>query len=100
MNKPHVHAEVIKAWADGATIQILNYKGLWLDLPSPSGRPCHNFWPDSKYRVKPETVKYRVALVRGIYSPFATCYRLEESLTAERSKNFIRWLGEEQEVEI
>ena len=47
---PHVHAEVIKAWADGATIQV--HRGgktdTWEDHVSPS------FAKEFKYRVKPE----------------------------------------------
>lgn len=46
MNKPHVHAELIKAWADGAEIQALR-SGKWVDLKD----PC---WYDSiEYRIKP-----------------------------------------------
>ena len=54
--KPHVHAEVIKAWADGATIQV-HYGGktdTWEDHVSPS------FAKDFKYRVKPEPKPDRV----------------------------------------
>ena len=47
MNKPHVHAETIKAWADGAQIQVLD-EGGWADTPFP-------LWMvGKKYRVKPE----------------------------------------------
>ena len=46
---PHVHAEVIKAWADGAKIQIRHrVNETWVDCPEPS------FSVDFKYRVKPE----------------------------------------------
>jgi len=65
-NKPHKHAEVIKAWADGATVQVekhvedeysyLNVK--WVDEPSPT----FEVW--ANYRIKPEpkpdTVCYAV----------------------------------------
>ena len=50
-NKPHKHAKLIKAWADGAIIQYLSEPstGLWLD--------CHNndpAWDISEtYRIKP-----------------------------------------------
>ena len=45
--KPHKHAEVIKAWADGAEIQALSGK-FWLSTPSPQ-------WSEDKeYRIKPE----------------------------------------------
>ena len=49
MNKPHKHAEIIKAWADGAEIQyksgIDNY---WWDIKSPE-------WQETtEYRIKGE----------------------------------------------
>lgn len=47
---PHVHADVIKAWADGAAIQYYNtVRGRWDDLErTPSFARC------TEYRVKPE----------------------------------------------
>ena len=52
---PHVHAEVIKAWADGATIQIWRKNNeTWIDCIAPS------FFVDYKYRVKPEPEPDRV----------------------------------------
>ena len=52
---PHVHAEVIKAWADGATIQIWRKNNeTWIDCIEPS------FFVDYKYRVKPEPKPDRV----------------------------------------
>lgn len=53
MNKPHKHAEVIKAWADGAEIE---YRDPTLLHPFwvPTLSPC---WiPEFEYRVKPELV--------------------------------------------
>jgi hypothetical protein len=52
--KPHKHAELIKAWADGADIQIQllvgnELKPEWHDDYDPR-------WADNrKYRIKPET---------------------------------------------
>ncbi len=45
--KPHPHSELIKAWADGAEIQIKFYDG-WRDC-----RPI-DWNPNSEYRIKPE----------------------------------------------
>jgi len=45
-NPPHKHAELIKAWADGAEIQYFNNKE-WVDKKSP------NWWEDNTYRIKP-----------------------------------------------
>ena len=48
---PHVHAECIKAWADGAKIEYKNnYCGGWLDCKTAPMRS-----PGCDYRVKPET---------------------------------------------
>lgn len=49
MGTPHKHAELIKAWADGATIQFFSLNHGWMDC-------SNNFpqWSDvTKYRVKP-----------------------------------------------
>lgn len=49
MNKPHKHAELIKAWADGAQIQCRsggNF-GDWMDTINP------HWNHDTHYRVKP-----------------------------------------------
>jgi hypothetical protein len=51
-NIPHKHAEVIKAWADGAEIQERYGNGPWVDLGK---KGCHILWCDkSTYRVKPK----------------------------------------------
>lgn len=45
--KPHKHAELIKAWADGAQIQRLR-ENTWLDTNNPQ-------WdPKIEFRIKPE----------------------------------------------
>jgi hypothetical protein len=44
---PHIHAEIIIAWAKGETVQYFD-GGLWVDIKTPS-------WNDSsKYRIKKE----------------------------------------------
>jgi hypothetical protein len=45
--KPHKHAELIKAWADGAEIEFQDSEGVW-----GVGIPKWN--PDAEYRIKPE----------------------------------------------
>lgn len=55
MGKPHIHAEVIKAWAEGAEVQARkchslaeNRWGGWCDVENPE-------WiPHQQYRVKPK----------------------------------------------
>ena len=50
MKTPHIHAEFIHAWADGATIQYLNYFGKWEDC----GTNLPAWDEDTMYRIKPE----------------------------------------------
>jgi len=48
--KPHKHAELIKQWADGESIQLLRCDGSWGDTINPD-------WDESiRYRVKVEPV--------------------------------------------
>ena len=47
-NPPHVHAELIKVWADGAEIEIKNLRSSgWTKVPSPS------WFEGREYRIKP-----------------------------------------------
>ena len=50
--KPHPHADLIKAWADGATIQVKIYRKqeapTWVDIENPTWSEC------DEYRIKPE----------------------------------------------
>jgi hypothetical protein len=56
--KPHKHAELIKAWADGAKIEFWsNYTNRWEEDIS----PC---WMESlEYRIKPEPKPNVVELI-------------------------------------
>jgi hypothetical protein len=48
--KPHKHADIIKAWADGAEVQAYEGKK-WVDVNDPS-------WVDTcEYRIKPDEPK-------------------------------------------
>jgi len=48
MKTPHKHAELIKAWADGAEIEVKDSNGIWDKVHTPTwGIP-------SEYRIKPE----------------------------------------------
>jgi len=44
----HPHCDLIKAWADGAAIEIQLGNGCWNELERPSWQPS------STYRIKPE----------------------------------------------
>lgn len=53
MGQPHKHAELIKAWADGAAIEVKCGVDNWEDI---GGSPA---WLDfNEYRIKPEPPKY------------------------------------------
>lgn len=47
MTKPHKHAELIKAWADGAKIQVCT-RGFWLTDDNP------RWLKEKEYRIKAE----------------------------------------------
>jgi len=51
----HPHCDLIKAWADGATIEIQLSSGHWNELERPS------WLPSSIYRIKPEPKPDRIA---------------------------------------
>lgn len=51
--KPHKHAKLIKAWADGAEIQVLNLNNEWATL-----KDINPSWDVGyEYRIKPERKK-------------------------------------------
>jgi len=58
MKTPHKHAELIKAWADGAEIEVMTDDRSWRLMLSPR-------WESKEYRIKPEPkpdiVEYRYA---------------------------------------
>ena len=62
---PHVHAETIKAWADGKTIQFkAKDSDEWDDANCNSASKHLMFYTDYFYRIKPEEV-VDYALVYG-----------------------------------
>jgi hypothetical protein len=70
MKKPHKHAELIKAWADGAEVEW-RIKGIdW--MPCPKNFP----WAENyEYRIKPEPkpdVVEELTLYRNLAVPFGT----------------------------
>jgi hypothetical protein len=94
MNKPHIHAEVIKAWADGAEIEVIHntISDGWLPTDAPD-------WSLScSYRVKPEpkpntrqhllvTCKDGRSIVFGpVTSSECTCDNLRLTFDGETNK--------------
>lgn len=96
MGKPHKHAEVIKAWADGADIQmrVNGSRGSWTDVED-QGK-VHLWYQELEYRVKPENIikdmvvyygdftanikvpLYRKANVRYTFSPEGELVNVEK----------------------
>jgi hypothetical protein len=68
MKTPHKHAELIKAWADGAEIECWNdSNNKWCEIKMP-------VWIDmTKYRIKPEPKPDRV-VQRWVFSDGSTGY--------------------------
>lgn len=61
--KPHAHAKLIKAWADGAVIEEYNpVSGKWAERDA-SWPPDWN--PETTYRVQPPQVWFRVGWING-----------------------------------
>ena len=89
----HPHCELIKAWADGATIEIENPEG-WQELRNPS------FYTNRNYRIKPSPMKYRVALHQDIARLCTISIdKEEEQEIVEKSSTFIRWISNWVEYE-
>lgn len=104
MKTPHKHAEVIKAWADGAQIQYQSvHDGRWIDFcGEDDDDPDTGPWSDApcNWRIKPEPRKgwYRVALLVDGATFTADKSMAEEEL--EQGEGFVRWLTPRTEYEI
>lgn len=59
MNKPHKHAELIKAWADGAEIEYLNAVECWVTARVPAWNV------ETEYRIKDPYRELREAQAAG-----------------------------------
>ena len=97
MKTPHKWAEVIKAWADGETVQWKHYSWGWTDI-TPTQSPdfvCAGY----EWRIKPKTVKYRVGLWQFSYGIDVHIFTYNDK--AGTHPNFIRWIDPEcKEVDI
>lgn len=95
----HKHADLIKEWIEDTSIVIqIFYDGKWVDI---NGDP--SFYQSYEYRKKPATKKYKTALVKhgDDYLILAITKCREESYRfMEEDPTFVRWEGEELEVEI
>ena len=88
MGTPHKHAELIKAWADGAVIQYKQPLLGWRSVLHPS-------WsPNIEYRTKPTgiTLKYRRYAAVVCEEPRVLCFRGDCGVDPEACDNFIAWI--------
>ena len=97
---------MIKAWADGAEIQEYveaPYNGIWRDgdWRDVDGRNL-DWHPEVKYRIKPkeEFLKFRNALLKFHGSIHIHTYYPEDYERIEKGVYFVKWIGEEQTVNI
>lgn len=100
MGTPHKHAEVIKAWADGAEIQfkrIVDPQRGWEDCVPNSP----NWYSNYEYRVKPKMGRYRVALFNTGPAVLASSILGERGMEFwEAQPYFIKWLTDWMEYEV
>ena len=97
MKQRHKHADVIIAWAEGKDVQIWNsINKRWVDLVLADP----NFRAD-KYRIKPITEKYRVALLlNDDNEPYTVSLNSQDYADIiEQRTNFVRWLTDWVEYE-
>lgn len=80
--KPHKHAELIKAWADGAELQERNYAGKWVDIGVSGAAICWSLKSD--YRIKPKGPIVRYA--HASYTDYDACSTKESLHNLEGTK--------------
>lgn len=101
MTSKHPHYDCIVAWAEGKTIQTWSDEDrTWHDWALHHA-PC--FYRDNEYRVKPKTVRYRTFLrksVSGVHYVEITMETANKEDPREQWPQFVRWMGDWQEVEI
>ena len=103
MNGRHPHYDTIVAWAEGKTIQVLcTGDRYWYDWKLDDVAPA--FCRDIEYRVKPETIRYRTYLHKTINGDLHYVEIVTEAdcrmRSPEERPEFVRWLGDWQEVEV
>ena len=101
---PRVHADVIKAWADGAQVQYrTSNHSEWIDwdLVTVDTPSFSTFW---QWRVKTAPVKlmYRIALMRkpsggDFFLDFA--HSIEDAAKVCADDNFVDWASEWEMVD-
>ena len=97
MKQRHKHADVIIAWAVGKDVQVWDFaqKG-WGDVTIESPTWCKGL----KYRIKPPTKKYRVALLKDNNESYVLAANNQAYADIiEHREDFVRWLTDWIEYE-
>lgn len=84
---PHVHAELIKAWADGANIEYFSIpEQKWKDVTNPT------WYPNFQYRIKlePKKIVYRLCLWAS--GTIYLCLSKDNESEWEKLSGFKRWV--------
>lgn len=91
----------MKAYADGKDIQFKFKEKYNADtFPWCNSGPNPEFdWQYFDYRTKPEVLKFRIAILMGTH-PCAAAVSPKHYSDYENATTFIKWAGEEQEVEV
>ena len=89
---------LVQALADGKILQYFS-DGEWMDVD------CNIGFDDEpeKYRVKPETIKYRLGLFKFDYKDTFTILAAENeraSLNFETTDEFVKWISDWEEYEV
>jgi hypothetical protein len=98
----HKHYDIIVAWAAGIICQYQDQTG-WNDLPGPNPHATFPaFFDGVKYRIKPDTKKYRVYCWKGSSGNVwnGVVDNDDEADAKEKSDIFIRWLSDWVEYEV
>lgn len=89
---PHKHAAIIKAWADGATVEGRPAGGPeWGSSKTPM---WYEHW---EYRVKPQIARIRLWLGA---SGNVHAYNETQKFIPVGQATFVKWLGDWQEIEV
>lgn len=95
MSYPHDY--IVRLWLAGTPIQY-EKDGVWLTLPAPEvADKMPHFYPSTFYRVKPRSIRFRVADLGHGARP-AVAFDEREAFTIENSPGFVRWLTDWQEI--
>ena len=97
MSTRHKHADVIIAWAEGKDVQVWDkFHGEWRNVDN----DAVYFMAEYKYRIKPITKKYRVALLKDSREFYALAVNSQDYAdTMEQREGFVRWLTDWVEYE-